>query len=176
MRFANDFHSWRNSWLRHSWKLLANRLTRDPKIVIHGNSCIILYIIYTCSAAEIWSPGRQMRPMNPPGYPRSHHRWSVWRPMNSLGNISEWNWSYDFTDIMCPFVLKPKQNMDVDWLIWTIFLIDFMVWADYWLTDHPELRRTIQPSTMGGIFRSTVHEDNWGAFQKRVWALKSKSS
>ena len=40
MRFANDFHS----WLRHPWKLLANRLTRDPKIVIHGNSCIILYI------------------------------------------------------------------------------------------------------------------------------------
>ena len=35
MRFANDFHS---------WKSLANRLTRDPKIVIHGNSCIILYI------------------------------------------------------------------------------------------------------------------------------------
>ena len=26
-RFANDFHS----WLRHSWKLLANRLTSDPK-------------------------------------------------------------------------------------------------------------------------------------------------
>ena len=40
MRFANNFHS----WLRHSWKLLANRLTCDPKIVIHGNSCIILYI------------------------------------------------------------------------------------------------------------------------------------
>ena len=34
-RFANDFHS---------WKLLANRLTSDPKIVIHGNECIILYI------------------------------------------------------------------------------------------------------------------------------------
>ena len=42
MRFANDFHS----WLRHSWKLLANRLTRDPKIVIHGNSCIILYVLH----------------------------------------------------------------------------------------------------------------------------------
>ena len=40
MRFANDFHS----WLRHSWKSLANRLTRDPKIIIHGNSCIILYL------------------------------------------------------------------------------------------------------------------------------------
>ena len=37
-RFANDFHS----WLRHSWKSLANRLTCDQKIVIHGNSCIIL--------------------------------------------------------------------------------------------------------------------------------------
>ena len=48
MRFANDFHS----WLRHSWKSLANRLTRDPKFVIHGNSCIILYIfmgIILCS-------------------------------------------------------------------------------------------------------------------------------
>ena len=42
MRFANDFHS----RLRHSWKLLANRLTRDPKIVFHGNSCIILYILF----------------------------------------------------------------------------------------------------------------------------------
>ena len=30
MRFANE----------------ANRLTRDPKIVIHGNSCIILYVCY----------------------------------------------------------------------------------------------------------------------------------
>ena len=36
-RFANDFHS----WLRHSWKLLANRPIHD--IVIHGNRCIILY-------------------------------------------------------------------------------------------------------------------------------------
>ena len=39
-RFANDFQS----WLRHSWKSLANRPSRDTKIVIHGNSCIILYV------------------------------------------------------------------------------------------------------------------------------------
>ena len=32
MWFANDFH------------VLANRFIRDPKIVIHGNSYIILYI------------------------------------------------------------------------------------------------------------------------------------
>ena len=43
MRFANDFHS----WLRHSQKLLANRLICDPKIAIHGNSWIILYITVT---------------------------------------------------------------------------------------------------------------------------------
>ena len=39
--FANDFYS----WLHHLWKLLANRLTCDPKTVFHGNSCIILYSI-----------------------------------------------------------------------------------------------------------------------------------
>ena len=39
MRFAKYF----NEWLRHSWKSLANRHTRGPKIVLHGNSCVILY-------------------------------------------------------------------------------------------------------------------------------------
>ena len=38
--FANDFHEWRG----HEWKSLANRLTSDPKIVIHGNECIILFL------------------------------------------------------------------------------------------------------------------------------------
>ena len=32
--------------VRHSWKSLANRITSDPKIVIHGNECIILFL--TC--------------------------------------------------------------------------------------------------------------------------------
>ena len=44
-RFGNDFHS----WLRHSWKSLPNRFTRDKKIVIHGNSCIILYLFVKCA-------------------------------------------------------------------------------------------------------------------------------
>ena len=39
-RFANDFHEWRS----HEWKSLANRFTSDPKIVIHGNECIILFL------------------------------------------------------------------------------------------------------------------------------------
>ena len=33
--FANDFHE---------WKSLANHLTSDQKIVIHGNECIILFL------------------------------------------------------------------------------------------------------------------------------------
>ena len=42
----NDFGVTREAicqWFFTSDELLANRLTRDPKIVIHGNSCIILY-------------------------------------------------------------------------------------------------------------------------------------
>ena len=38
--FANNFHEWQS----HERKLLANRLTSDPKIVIHGNECIILFL------------------------------------------------------------------------------------------------------------------------------------
>ena len=39
-RFANDFHEWRS----HEWKSLANRVTSDTKIVIHGNECTILFL------------------------------------------------------------------------------------------------------------------------------------
>ena len=44
--FANDFHEWHS----HEWKSMANHLTSDHKIVIHGNECIILsltcYLMY----------------------------------------------------------------------------------------------------------------------------------
>ena len=33
-----------HSWLRHQLKSLANRLTPDPKIVIHGHSCITIVL------------------------------------------------------------------------------------------------------------------------------------
>ena len=39
-RFANDFHEWQS----HEWKSLENRFTSDPKIVIHSNECIILFL------------------------------------------------------------------------------------------------------------------------------------
>ena len=49
MQLANDFYL----WLRHSWKSLLNCLTRDTKIIIHRNSCIIFYIF------QVWSESDQ---------------------------------------------------------------------------------------------------------------------
>ena len=40
MPFANNFHESRS----HEWKSLANRITGDTKIVIHGNECIIYFL------------------------------------------------------------------------------------------------------------------------------------
>ena len=76
------------------------------------------------SAAEIWSPGRQMRPMNPLGDPRSHHRWSVWRPLNSLGfaeNISERNRTYDFTVIVVHLYLRLNKARTWIGSFWKFF-------------------------------------------------------
>ena len=58
---------------------------------------------YVTSAAEIRSPGRQMRPMNPTVDPRSHHGWSVGRPMNSLcfaEYIFKQKWTDNSADVM----------------------------------------------------------------------------
>ena len=46
------------------------------------------------------------------------------------------------------------------------FLFDFMVLADYWLTDHPELRRTTQPSTA----------DTWGRFIIKISSYHYRKS
>ena len=45
-RFANNFHEWQSQ----EWRSLANRLTSDPQIVIHGNKCIISFL------HAIWCP------------------------------------------------------------------------------------------------------------------------
>ena len=41
-RFAHDYHEWRS----HKWKSLANHFTSNPKILIRGNECIILFLIH----------------------------------------------------------------------------------------------------------------------------------
>ena len=111
---------------------------------------------------------RQMRPMNPPGDPRSYHRGSVWRSMGSLGfaeNVSEWKWTDDSTYVLISNFHCALAKCGPAWSILTPFFIGCMVSADYWLADYPELRRTTQPSTIGGplgepgfcIFCSAVH-------------------
>ena len=60
-RFANDFHKWRS----HEWKSLVNRIMSEPKIVTHGNECIILflthnfmYLTHNFSKKTIMDPSR----------------------------------------------------------------------------------------------------------------------
>ena len=92
-----------------------------------------------------------MRPMIPTGDPRSHHRWSIWRPMNSLGfaeNISEWNWTYDSPDALMPCVhlylrlSKTRTSIGSLWPFFNSFhglsrlLIDGL--PRCW-TDHPTI-------------------------------------
>ena len=80
------------------------------------------------SAAAIWSPGRQSRPMNPPGDPRSYHRWSVWRPMDALGFAKKnWEWKCrdDSTDALisnvnCSLVKCRPRLVHFDHFFWLV--------------------------------------------------------
>ena len=83
--FTDDFHEWRS----HEWKSLANHLTRDQNIVIHGNEYIILFLTrcfmsWTHSSAK--NDRRSFSSPLSPTWPRKvfsalalwrHHRWSV---------------------------------------------------------------------------------------------------
>ena len=68
------------------------------------------------------------------------------------------------TDIKCPLCLSKMRTLFGPF--WPFFFIGCMVSADYWLADYPELRRTTQPSTIGGplgkpgfcIFCSTAYQ------------------
>ena len=106
-------------------------------------------------------PGRQMRPMNPQGDPRSYHSWSVWRPMDYLGFCRKCfvmkveRRFHRCTDIKCPLCLSKMQHSLVHF---DHFLLVAWSTADYWLTT--------QPSTIGGplgepgfcIFCSTAYQ------------------
>ena len=98
-------------------------LTTNLDRVFNGSLAVI--------DAVLLKYGRQLRPMNPPGDPRSYHRWSIWRPTDSLGfteNVSEWKWTDDSTDalIKCPFCLsKIRTPFDPFWLVaWSQQIID----------------------------------------------------
>ena len=97
-------------------------------------------------------PVAKKRHMNPPGDPRSYHRWSVWRPMDSLGfaeNVSEWKWRDDATDALISNVHCALVKCGPRLVHFDQSFIGCMVSADYWLAGYPELRQTTQPSTIG---------------------------
>ena len=73
-------------WFRHSWKSLPNRPTRDKKIVIHGNECIILFLTRYFVSWTQKSAKNHNRALVSPLLPRAafsdralwrHHNWSV---------------------------------------------------------------------------------------------------
>ena len=61
------------------------------------------------SAFEKRSPGRQMRPINAPGDPEPHHRWSGWRLVNSP-KFRCWHSS---SIVFKLFIGCPNQNLTV---------------------------------------------------------------
>ena len=79
---ANDFHEWRS----HEWKSLANRLTSDPKIAIHGNECNISFLtlyFMSCTHNSVKNIHRSLISQLLPRTVVSdlalwrHHSWSV---------------------------------------------------------------------------------------------------
>ena len=101
--------------------------------------------------------------------------------MDSLGfaeNIAEKKWRDDSTDALISDVhslciSKMRTPFGPFWPV----LISCMVSADYWLADYPELRQTIQPSTIGSplgepgfcIFCSTETEKSKVAVSQPFW-------
>ena len=153
------------------------------------NACIKKYFHEQwCSNTVVRLP--KMQPINPLCDPRSFHGWSAWQPMKSKSfaeNISEWkqtdismpfffffffhglshvcHTSWEATIKICTIIfycMKMQIKDNIKKYLYQLFLIDFMVSADHWLMDHPELRWTTQPSTIGGpypgfrIFHSTA--------------------
>ena len=52
--FVNDFHEWRS----HEWKSLANHITIDQKVVIHGNE-LLFYFLHAILCPEHTIPLKQ---------------------------------------------------------------------------------------------------------------------
>ena len=81
-RFANDFHEWRS----HEWKSLANRITSDPKIAIHGNEVLFYFLHAILCPGTHNSAKNHHRSLISQLSPRTafsdfalwrHHSWSV---------------------------------------------------------------------------------------------------
>ena len=109
-RFANDFHEWRS----HDWKSLANRLRSDPKIVIHGNECIILFLTrYFMSWTYNYAKNNYRSLISPLSLRTAfsdlvlwrHHSWSV--TSHERTALALWRL---FADCCCTHKLAQKRS------------------------------------------------------------------
>ena len=80
--FGNDFHEWRSL----EYRSLANHITRDRVIVIHGKDCIILFVTRRFMSRAHNSASKNNRSLISPMSLRKvfsdldlwlHHIWSV---------------------------------------------------------------------------------------------------
>ena len=86
--FANGFHEWRSQ----EWKPLANHLTSDQKIVIHGNECIILFLTRYIS----WTHRS----------PTNNHRSLIVRRAGLLWSQQDFEWRWSVPLFKCLTVLE----------------------------------------------------------------------
>ena len=102
-RFANDFHEWRS----HELKSLTNRLTSDPKIVIHGNECIILFLTRNYMSWTHNSAKNNYRSLISPLSLRTAFSVLVsWRHTN----VRHWHCNVIFADCCCTRKSAQKRS------------------------------------------------------------------
>ena len=77
--FGNDFHEWRS----HEWKSLANHLTSDQNIVIHGNECIIIFLTrYYMSWVHSFAKNNRRSFISSLSPRKVFSAWALWRHHN----------------------------------------------------------------------------------------------
>ena len=108
---------------------------------------------YPCKNQYHWSYpktvllkyGRQIRPMNPSGEPWSYHRWSIWRPMDSLGfakkcflmTLTVDRPFHRCTDIKCPLCLSKMRTPFFDHFLLVAWSQQFIDWRTTQNWDGP---------------------------------------
>ena len=104
-RFANYFYEWRS----HEWKCLANHITNDRKIVLHGNECIILLSLHTILCPERTITRKTITSlMTVPSVSAFLHHNTV--DLLRYANAGYWYYDVIFGDCSCTRKLAQKQS------------------------------------------------------------------
>ena len=110
-RFAGDFHEWRID----EWKSSANPITCDPKIVIHGNGCIILFpTCYLMSWAHSTAKNDYRSLILPLSQRNVFSDSDLWRTQSCHANVGYWYRDVIFVDCFCTRKLAHKRFSHVN--------------------------------------------------------------